>query len=193
MLHAPGHSVCRLSANKHDRRWNAANGDAMSPNPRWARDLPAGALRGRPERGASREPPNLASRVWYRAIRDERGCMQPKPRPQLTLFRLHVLAVRFLPDNLVIHRRNHVDWRWSVSEKRNNFHLTAGTNCRPQSLRNEPGARLATVTEPRQTSKAKPPNLYGGLAKAARRSGMKAKVVVTQPFESRDNRAMALF
>ena len=52
---------------------------------------------------------------------------------------------------------------------------------------------LARVTEPRQTSKAKPPNLYDGLAKASRRSGLKAKVVVTQPFESRDNRAMALF
>ncbi len=50
---------------------------------------------------------------------------------------------------------------------------------------------LVTVTEPRQTSKAKPPDLYQGLAKGARRSGMKAKVVVTQPFESRDNWAMA--
>jgi len=51
---------------------------------------------------------------------------------------------------------------------------------------------LVTVTEPRQTSQAKPPDLYEGLAKAARRSGMKAKVVVTQPFETRNNRAMAL-
>ncbi len=51
---------------------------------------------------------------------------------------------------------------------------------------------LVTVTEPKQTSKAKRTDLYQGLAKGARRSGMKAKVVVTQPFESRYNLAMAL-
>ena len=178
MPRARGHSVCRLCANKHDHRWNVGNGgtigeiapapfddDAMSPNPQGARDIPAGALRERLERGRVARP-----RIWLLVFGVEQFGMSGVARSQ-----------------------SHVDWGWSDSEKRDSLFCTqleqiAGPKA--CGMNRVPG--LVTVAEPRQTSKAKRSDLHEGLAKGARRSGMKAKVVVTQRFETRDNRAMPL-
>ncbi len=65
---------------------------------------------------------------------------------------------------------------------------TAGVKARKTNRM--PG--LVTVVEPRRKSKAKRSDQCQGLTKGARRSGMTAEAVVTQTFESRDNRAVPL-
>ena len=65
---------------------------------------------------------------------------------------------------------------------------TAGVKARKKHRMPRP----VTVAEPRRKSKAKRSDRDLGLTKGARRSGMMAKAIVTQPFESRDNRAMPL-
>jgi hypothetical protein len=65
---------------------------------------------------------------------------------------------------------------------------TAGVKPRNKHRMPEP----VTVAELRRKPKAKRSDRNQGLTRGARRSGMKAKAIVTQPFESRDNRAMPL-
>ena len=65
---------------------------------------------------------------------------------------------------------------------------TAGVKARKKNR--VPGP--VTVVEPRRKSKAKRSDRDQGLTKGARRSGMRVKAIVTQTFESRDNRAMPL-
>ena len=98
----------------------------------------------------------------------------------------------FVPDILVIHRQNHVDWGWSDSEKRDSFPLTAGVDGGGQSPQEAPDAKAGNGRGAEAQVKAKRSDRYLGLTKGARRSGMMAKAIVTQPFESRDNRAMPL-
>ncbi len=46
-----------------------------------------------------------------------------------------------VPDILVIHRQNSVDWGWSDSEKRDSFLLTAGVDGGGQSPQEPPDAK----------------------------------------------------
>jgi hypothetical protein len=49
-------------------------------------------------------------------------------------------AMETLPDILVIHRQNGVDWGWSDSQKHDSFHLTAGVDGGGQTPQQAPDA-----------------------------------------------------